>query len=373
MSLRAKTARKRATRSSTRRRFSARKSARWRSPKSAASCAIGGRADRHAIGGLGDLGEQAAAGDQRADPVAGQAVDLGEAVEVDQRLLPVGEREQAVRRGVARQEVAVGLVEHHSEAVRPREFVEGVDRLRRVDGAGRVVGRHQDDRPGAGGDPCAGIGRLGHAAALGPEGQVDGRDALHLQPHLVVEVGGRGQDRLVARSRQRHQREAEGLVAAGGDRHLLVRHPAAIGLGERRRERAAQVVAAEDRGIARRLRPAHSLREMRGEGIGRRVGRHRLGQIEQGLVGREAAACGQTRDLGDRRRVDGADRRVDAIGEAVAVIGPVLRVAAWARAFAANRRIPRRAARCCASSGLRRPPACRRRRSARSRRSGADR
>ena len=288
---------------------------------------------------------------------------------MDQRLLPVGEREQAVGCGFARQEVAVGLVEHHSEAVRPRHPVEGVDRLRRVDGPGRVVGRHQDDRPGARSDPCAGIGRLRHAAALRPEGQVDGRDPQHLQPHLVVEVGGRGQDHLVAGPRERHQREAEGLVAAGGDRHLFACHPAAISLGERRRERASQVVPAEDRGIARRLRPAHSLREMLGEGIRRRIGRHRLRQIEQGFVRREAAACGQTRDLGDRRRAYGAERRVDAVGHGA----PLRRLARRARAFGANRRIPRRAARCCGSSGLRRPPACRRRRSARSRRSGADR
>ena len=66
----------------------------------------GGRADRDAVGGLGDLGEQPAPRDQGADAIAGEAVDLGEAVELDQRPVPIRAREQAVWRAVARQEVA---------------------------------------------------------------------------------------------------------------------------------------------------------------------------------------------------------------------------------------------------------------------------
>ena len=190
----------------------------------------GGRADRDAIGGLGDLGEQACARDQRADPVAGEAVGLGEAVEVDQRLVPVRAREQAVGQAVTGEEVAVGLVEHQRKAGLTRKAMEALDDLGRIDGTRGVVGRHQHDGAGSRRDPCRRIGRVRHAAALGPEGQVDRRDAQHLQPHLVVEVGGRGQDRLVARPRERHQREAEGLVAARGDRDPIAGHVAAVSL-----------------------------------------------------------------------------------------------------------------------------------------------
>ena len=328
----------------------------------------GGRADRHAIGGLGDLCKQPAARGQRTDPVAGEAVDLGEAVEVDQRLVPVRAREQAVGRAVARQEVAIGLVEHQCQPGLPRQTMEALDGLRRVDGAGGVVRCHQHDGTGAGSDPRRGVCWVRHAAALRPEGEIDGRDAQHLQPHLVVEVGGRGQDRLVARPRESHERETEGLVAACRDRHVIARYPAPIGVRKSVRQRTTQVVTTDDRGVARHLRLPHRAREMGGEGVGRRVGRHRLGEIEQRLLRRKNPSSRQRRNLGDGRRDDGVESRVEAVGDADA-----RGFAVPARYLRANRRIPRRAVRCCRPSGPRRPRACRRRRSARSPRSAADR
>jgi hypothetical protein len=60
-------------------------------------------------------------GDHRADPVAGQAVGLGEGIEVDQRVGPVGIGEQIVRRARAAVEIAVGLVDDQREPGRGRD------------------------------------------------------------------------------------------------------------------------------------------------------------------------------------------------------------------------------------------------------------
>ena len=63
----------------------------------------------------------AGAGDDRADAIAGQAEDLGEAVELDQRVAPVGLGEERVRRARLRQEVAIGLVEDQRDAALARQ------------------------------------------------------------------------------------------------------------------------------------------------------------------------------------------------------------------------------------------------------------
>ena len=53
-----------------------------------------------------DLGQPCAAGDQRADAVAGQAVGLGEGIEVDERVMPIGVAEQRVWRAGAAVKIA---------------------------------------------------------------------------------------------------------------------------------------------------------------------------------------------------------------------------------------------------------------------------
>ena len=103
------------------------------------------RADRDAVHRLLDLGHQGGARGDAADAVAGQGEDLGEAVEMHQRAAPVRVAEQLVRPRALGQEVLVGLVEQQGDAVLLRQLEEGVDGRRRIDRAGRIVGRDQDD------------------------------------------------------------------------------------------------------------------------------------------------------------------------------------------------------------------------------------
>jgi len=98
------------------------------------------RTDRDAVHRLLDLGHQARAGRDAADPIAGQGENLGEAVEVDQRAAPRRIGEEIVRPFAWRQEVLVGLVEDECDAALLGELIEGVDGRARIDGAGRVVG-----------------------------------------------------------------------------------------------------------------------------------------------------------------------------------------------------------------------------------------
>ena len=77
------------------------------------------RADGDRIHGLGDLGAEPRTAGDGADAVAGEAEDLREAVEMDQRLGPGGIAEQVVRCRVARQEITVGLVDDERETMGP--------------------------------------------------------------------------------------------------------------------------------------------------------------------------------------------------------------------------------------------------------------
>ena len=181
------------------------------------------RADRDAVHRLLDLGHQAGAGGDAADAVAGQGEHLGEAVEMHQRAAPVGSLNSSCGRVALRQEILVGLVEQQGDAVLLRELEEGVDGRRRIDRAGRIVGRDQHDGARSWADQLVGVLGVGHGAGAGPEVERHRLDALHAHPHVVIEVVRARQDHLVAGLGDAHQGEAEGLVAARGDADLAGR------------------------------------------------------------------------------------------------------------------------------------------------------
>ena len=89
-------------------------------------------ADRDGVEELLDLRQPRRGGDDRAHAMPGQPVGLGERVEVDERVGPVGIGEQVVRRAGAAVEIAVGLVDDQREAV----------------GAGQIAERRAASRPG---------------------------------------------------------------------------------------------------------------------------------------------------------------------------------------------------------------------------------
>ena len=186
--------------------------------------------------------------------------------------MPVGVGEQVMRRPCAAVEIAVGLVEDQRKAARPRQLEEGAQQRRGILDARGVVGRDQHDGPGPVGDQRRRLRRVGQKIVAG--GQVDAAHALHVQPHLVVEIEGQGQDHLVARTRQRRHRRGEGLVAARGHGDLRRPDRATVGGGPLRRQFLAQLGQAEHRAVEMRSGVleqglGHGARERLGRGIDR--------------------------------------------------------------------------------------------------------
>ena len=96
--------------------------------------------------------------DHPAHPPAGHGVGLGHAVHDDARVGQLGhERRHRGELVVAVGEVLVDLVGDHPDAVLDRPPADGLDLVGRVDGAARVVGRHEQQhlRAGACGPPRA--------------------------------------------------------------------------------------------------------------------------------------------------------------------------------------------------------------------------
>ena len=69
---------------------------------------------------------------------------------------------------------------------------------RRIDRAGRIVGRDQHDGARLRADQLGRILGGRHGAELGAEIERHRLDALHAQPHVVIEVVRTRQDHLVA-------------------------------------------------------------------------------------------------------------------------------------------------------------------------------
>ena len=188
-----------------------------------------------------------------------------------------------------------------------RQLVEGVNGLARIDGPCRVVGRDQDDGARLRADQLGGILGRGHRAGAGPEVERHRLDALHAQPHVVIEIVGAGQDHLVARLGDAHQRQAEGLVAARGDADLAGGDRRAVEAREVGGVVLAQRRQAEDRRVAVHRRIEQQFAEMAAQLDGRRVAGHRLAEIDQWPVGGKGAVQHPALGLADRRGLDGGE------------------------------------------------------------------
>ena len=144
-------------------------------------------------------------------------------------------------------EVAVGLVEDQGGAVFAGEGGEGGDEGGRVFGAGRVVGGDEDDGAGARGEAGAGGVEVGEEGVVAGEGH--GLDAVHVEPHLVVEVPRDGEHDGVAGAGEGGDGGAEGLVAAGGDGDVVGVDFAAVAGGGAPGDLGAERGEAEDRAV----------------------------------------------------------------------------------------------------------------------------
>ena len=157
------------------------------------------RIDDHGVQRLFQLRHHARARRDGADPVAGDTVGFGEAVQLQDVVAPVGAAEQFVRAApVSGEKIAIGLVHHQPDFSRFSEIGEGGDAGGRIDCAGGIVGRHQHDGAGTGVDQFFRHRHVGHEAVLGAQRQHAGFDAEHLQRHMVVEIPGSGQQYIVA-------------------------------------------------------------------------------------------------------------------------------------------------------------------------------
>ena len=136
-------------------------------------------------------------------------------------------------------------------------------------------------------------------------------DALHVEPHLVVEIIGQRQDHLLAGPRQREEGKAEGLVAAGGDADILGRDGRTIEIAHVAGECRAQRRQPQDVGIARTRRLADDRRQMIGQRRRRGIARHRLGHIDQRLFLGKAPPLDPAMGFGDGRWCYGAQQRVE--------------------------------------------------------------
>ncbi len=146
-------------------------------------------------------------GDHRADPIAGECVGLGEAVELDECPVPAGSREQLVggpcapslagspyrfRRSPGRGSALLAnskkSVDHVGCVNRPRGIVRRAPERSR----GSVDRSAGFSAPGSG-PPEATSMRQGMNSRL---------DALHVEPHLMVEIPWHRQEHIVAGPRE---------------------------------------------------------------------------------------------------------------------------------------------------------------------------
>ena len=157
-----------------------------------------------------------------AGAVARDRVGFREGIELDHRVAPFLANEEAVRPVHAlRQEVPIGLVDHEIDAAPAAELGEALDHVRRIDRAGRVVGRDEDDRPHAPVDQRLRILDARHEAGIRPAGQRARLDAEHVERHLVIEVPGRRQEHgIAAMGASSIIATKKAMLQPGRDRHV---------------------------------------------------------------------------------------------------------------------------------------------------------
>ena len=208
------------------------------------------------------------------------------------------------------QEVPVSLVDHEINAALAAELRETLDHMRRVDGPGRVVGRHQDDGAHLVVDQRLRVLDARHESGIRPAGQRARLDAEHVEAHLVVEIPGRRQQHRVAAMGEQHHRHEEGHVAARRDRRVLRSDPALVDPGKLGRIGLPERRIAVDRPVLRARGIAgdggHSLEQL---GMGR-IARNGLGQVDQRPEGAVIALRPGLR-LRDRRAADIRDEGID--------------------------------------------------------------
>ena len=152
-----------------------------------------------------------------------------------------------------------------------------------------VVGRDQHDGPGARVDQPLGLGGVRDQALAG--GQAARRHPGLVEPHLVIEVPRKRQDRVVAGPGQRRHRRREGLVAPRGDRDLRRGHDAAIELRPSCREGLPKRGQPQVRPVEMRARVlGDEARHLRPHGLRRRGHGRRLADVDQRPIGRKAQA-----------------------------------------------------------------------------------
>ena len=192
--------------------------------------------------------------------------------------------------GPSLDEVAIGFVEDQRDAAPPAQSGEGGDGRRRIDGARRIVRRHQDDGARAGIDQALGLPGVGHEAPVGIAWQDSRLDAEHVERHLVIEVPGAGQQHIGAGRRDRHGGDEEGLVAAGGDRHVGRREAGgAVEIVEMAQHRPRATPHRQGSGRRTRLQ-RHRPRRRAG-----RAGRHGADSPARPATGRSAGRHGRDR------------------------------------------------------------------------------
>src|SRR6185312_7752835 len=106
---------------------------------------------------------------------------------MDEGSAPVWVGKQIVRPRAFRQEVLVSLIEHQGDAAPARELEKDMDRLARINGARGIVGRYEHDRARPRTDQPGGILDMRNGTRARPEVEWHRLDALHAQPHVVVE------------------------------------------------------------------------------------------------------------------------------------------------------------------------------------------
>ena len=228
---------------------------------------------------------------------------LGKAVQRHQVVAPGGVAKQRVRRRRGRtcgQEIAIGLVDQQPESAPLAQRKDVAQQWRRVDRAGRVVGRDQHQRPHRRRERRFDGGQFGHEALRGVAVDGDAADAEHGQRRLVVEIERAQQGDLLAGADQRQDRGGESLIAAGGDVHVAGIHIAAVQRVEIARVGRTQGRFALDRPVARAGCRAGGLGQGGQHAWMRWVTRHRLRQIDQRPVARV---------IGLRPALDQRDRR----------------------------------------------------------------
>jgi hypothetical protein len=141
-----------------------------------------------------------------------------------------------------------------------------------------------------------------------------GAQALHVEPHLMIEIIGQGQDDFVAGPGQRQHREAEGLVAAGCDQRIGRVDARAIEGAHIGGQCLAQGWQALDIGVACRGRLADDPGQMIGQFRRRRIAGHGLRHIDQRLVAGKFPAFDPAMGFGNGRCSHGCEKLVDMIG-----------------------------------------------------------